>query len=77
LVISALRPPDRSALPYVRGIRAHDARQDSEQQRFECTACGAAMDEDEIDAAQQVPAPRQQPGIERKHSRGETFTEVA
>ena len=31
-------------------------RENSEQQWFECTACGAAMDGDEIDAAQQVPA---------------------
>jgi hypothetical protein len=52
-------------------------RQDYEQQWFECTACGAAMDEDEIAAAQQVPTPRQQPGIERKHSTGGTFPEVA
>jgi hypothetical protein len=52
-------------------------RQDYEQQWFECTACGGAMDEDEIAAAQQVPAPRQQPGIERKHSTGGTFSEVA
>jgi len=29
-------------------------RENSEQQWFECTACGAAMDGDEIDAAQQV-----------------------
>ena len=52
-------------------------RQDYEQQWFECTACCAAMDEDEIAAAQQVPTPRQQPGIERKHSTGGTFPEVA
>jgi hypothetical protein len=52
-------------------------RQDPVQQWFECTACGAAMDGDEIDAAQQVPAPRQQPGIERTHSHSGTFPEVA
>ena len=38
-------------------------RQNSEPQWFECTAYGAAMDADEIAAAQQVPAPRRQPGI--------------
>jgi hypothetical protein len=32
------------------------SRENSEQQWFECTACGAAMDGDEMDAAQQVPA---------------------
>ena len=31
-------------------------RENSEQQWFECTAWGAAMDGDEIDAAQQGPA---------------------
>ena len=37
--------------------------QNSEQEWFECTACGAAMDENEIAGAQQVPALRHQPGI--------------
>jgi hypothetical protein len=50
-------------------------RQNSEQQWFECTACGAAMDEDDIAAAQQVPAPRRQPGIAQ--APGGVFPEVA
>jgi hypothetical protein len=52
------------------------SRENSEQQWFECTACGAAMDGDEIDAAQQVPA-RRQPGIAREQSQGPVFPEVA
>ena len=50
-------------------------RQNSEQQWFECTACGAAMDGDEIAAAQQLPAPRRQPGIAQ--TTAEVFPEVA
>ena len=52
------------------------SRENSEQQWFECTACGAAMDGDEIDAAQQLPA-RRQPGIAREQSQGPVFPEVA
>ena len=50
-------------------------RENSEQQWFECTACGAAMDEDEIAATQQVPASRCQPGIAPASTK--VFPEVA
>ena len=50
-------------------------RENSEHEWFECTSCGAAMDEDEIAAAQQVPAPRRQPGIAPTSE--EVFPEVA
>jgi uncharacterized Zn finger protein len=52
-------------------------RQNSEQQWFECAACGAAMDADEIDAAQQVPVRRRQPGIAQEQAPGRVFPEVA
>jgi hypothetical protein len=52
-------------------------RQDSDQQWFECSECEAAMDGDEIDAAQQVPVPRRQPGLARELSPNGTFPEVA
>jgi len=44
-------------------------QQNSDQQWFECSACGAAMDADEIDAAQAVPAPRCQPGTAQPRAR--------
>jgi hypothetical protein len=51
--------------------------EDAAQQWFECNACGAAMDENAIAAAQQLAIPRQQPGIERQHSCCGTVPEVA
>ena len=45
-------------------------RQNMQQRWFECSACGAAMEEDETAAAQQTPAPRQQPDIAREQSCG-------
>ena len=52
-------------------------RQNSEQQWFKCSACGAAMDGDEIAAAQQVPAPPRQPGIAPGQAHGGVRREVA
>jgi hypothetical protein len=51
--------------------------ENSQQQWFECTACGAAMDEDEVAAAQHVPAPRQQPEIEREGRSQRRFSDLA
>jgi hypothetical protein len=52
-------------------------RENSEQRWYECSACGAAMDEDEIDAAQKVPPLRQQPGIAHEQAPGGVLPEVA
>ena len=50
---------------------------DAQPPRHECTACGAAMDEDEMDAVQPVSAPLRQPGIASEHSHTGTRPEVA
>jgi Zn ribbon nucleic-acid-binding protein len=51
--------------------------QNSHQQWFECTACGAAMDEDEIDSAQRTRVARPQPGIATAHVHDGIRPEVA
>lgn len=56
--LPTLRSPGRSALPRVGEFARMMPRQNFEQQWLECAACGAAMGEDEIEAAQQVPARR-------------------
>ena len=52
-------------------------RHDSQQQWFECSACGAAMEADEIEAVQPFPARRREMAIAREQQRGRTFPEVA
>ena len=52
-------------------------RQNSQQQWFECSGCGAAMEGDEIDTIQPVAPLRRQPGIAPEQGRGGTFPEVA
>jgi hypothetical protein len=52
-------------------------QQNFEQQWFECSACGAAMDGDEIDSVQPADAARRQPGIASEQERGGMFPEAA
>ena len=51
--------------------------QNSEQQWFECSACGAAMAEDEIDSVQTTTVPRRQPAIADEQERGGMCPEAA
>jgi hypothetical protein len=51
--------------------------ENSEQRWFECSACGAAIAEDEIDSVQPTTAPRRQPGIAHEQERGGMCPEVA
>ena len=52
-------------------------RENSEQQWFECSACGAAMDGDEIDSVQPATAARRQPGVACEQERGGMHPEAA
>jgi hypothetical protein len=49
--------------------------ENSEQQWFECSACGAAMDGDEIDSIQPSTTARRQPGTAREPERGVMYPE--
>jgi hypothetical protein len=77
LTATAYSPCDFSPLTESAENGAFPDSADAQPPRHECTACGAAMDEDEMDAVQPVSAPLRQPGIASEHSHTGTRPEVA